>query len=95
MQTPEEYAEALDTMAEIIMDCGKCGRLEAKITMERAAKFIRSLAQQPLSVQEHIGQLHEWNLQTGRCTECSCHYVGFERKDPCPGSAPTVGGEQG
>jgi len=50
--------------------------------------------EQPISVHEHIGQLHEWNLQTGRCTECNCHYVGFERKDPCPGSAPTVGGEE-
>lgn len=45
--TGEEYAEALETMSEIIMDADKCGRLEAKITMERAAKFIRALATTP------------------------------------------------
>ena len=38
----ERHAEYLETMADVIMDSPLAGKLEAKLAMERAAKFLRS-----------------------------------------------------
>lgn len=40
----ERHAEYLDTMADVIMDSGAAGKLEAKSVMMKAAKFIRETA---------------------------------------------------
>lgn len=55
MQGACHHADYLEAMADVIMTSGEAGKVEAKAVMEKAAKFIRTLAATAppsLSVQE-------------------------------------------
>lgn len=44
---PEHHADYLEAMADVILESSETGKLEAKLVMEAAAKFIRSAFANP------------------------------------------------
>lgn len=47
-----------------------------------------------LAAPEEAYRLHEWE-KSGVCASCGCLYVGFDRRDPCPGIRAALSSAEG